>query len=156
PDAAEWRRTRRGASIGAKDGSAHGCRPSAARLRLWRDRRAAVWRIGAGAGDGARLWPRLLRAHRRRALAGARLGRRLFLGRRLRHLFLDRSAGATDRIVDDLRPRPAAALPLSVPTTGLRRFDPLARPALALSAMADATDIAYASALELSERYRRH
>ena len=46
---------------------AHGLRPSAARLRLRRDDALALRRARAGAGDGLRLRPRLLRAQGARA-----------------------------------------------------------------------------------------
>src|SRR5439155_26955677 len=110
PDAAEWRRARRCAAAGAENDRAYGLRPSAARLRLWRDGAAAVRRVGAGAGDGLRLWARLCGAQGTRALAGAGLGRRILLGRRYRHLFLDRPAGADGCCPDATGARSAAAL----------------------------------------------
>ena len=56
-------------------------------------------------------------------LAGAGIGRRVFLGRRHRHLFLDRPARAVDRGPDARRPGPAPALPLPDPPARLRRAD---------------------------------
>src|SRR6185437_10616759 len=74
-DAAEWRRARRCAALGAENDRAYGLRPSAARLRLWRDGADTVRRVGAGAGDGLRLWARLCGTERAGALPGAGLGR---------------------------------------------------------------------------------
>src|SRR5205814_4805764 len=132
PDAAQWRRARRCAAVGAENDRAYGLRPSAARLRLWRDGAAAVRRVGAGAGDGLRLRPRLCGAQGTRALAGAGFGRRIFLGRRHRHLFLDRPAGADGGRPDAAGAGPAAALPLSEPPARLCRADQLPRPPLPL------------------------
>src|SRR5579885_3296565 len=111
PDAVKWRRTRRGAVVGAQDRAPYGRQPSAAQLRLWRDRARTVWRARPGAGDGLRLWPRILRAPGGGPLAGAGLGRRILLGRGDRHLFLDRSGRRPDRDLSRPGSRPPALLP---------------------------------------------
>jgi CubicO group peptidase (beta-lactamase class C family) len=75
----------------------------------------------AGTGDGPRLRPRLCGAHGARHVAGAGLGRRLFLGRRHRHLLLDRPGRGSDRDLPVAGPRPPAPLPLSDAPARLRR-----------------------------------
>ncbi len=83
--------------------------------------RSPLRRARTRPGDGLRLWPRLLRAQGAGDVAGAGLGRRILLGRRPRHLFLDRPAGEPGRRPDDASPRPASSLPCPVAPPGLRR-----------------------------------
>ena len=86
-------------------------------------------------------------------VAGAGLGRRVLLGRRHRHLFLDRPARADGRRADAAGAGTAAALSLSDPAAGLWRGRP-GRCAGAGGKPMAGDDIAYKSALELTGLYR--
>ena len=87
---------------------------------------ADMWRFealepSARMGQGFRLG--LCRAHRPGPQSAARLAQRLLLGRRLRHLFLARSAGAHVRRVHDAVAGRAPALPLPAARPGLSGAD---------------------------------